>query len=223
MPRVNGNSPGASRAGAAGTAAGRYTGGTGSPQDVSGRRSLPLIEDSSQRDVAVLPRRVGVALGLENRQRRAQPRARVARLDDLVHVAALGGHVRVGELLAILADARLAEAGIGGGLPLPPCHDVVRGAPLPTGRPPSRPKPTTMFGANVACTSKKYRSSSTARTISFMSYGLIGCPGTMDCSDSSRRSAGSCVGRSGGSSVLFCGRNVSSSRMRARHSSSLSA
>src|SRR5438093_1228348 len=95
-------------------------------------------------------------------------------------------------------------------------------ATMPTGRPPSRPKPTTMFGANVACTSKKYRSSSTARTISFMSYGLFGCPGTMDCSDSSRRSAGSCVGRSGGSSVLFCGRNVSSSRMRARHSSSLS-
>src|SRR2546426_9096374 len=76
MPRVNGNSPGASPAASAGTSAGPYTRGTGSPQDVSGRRSLPLIEDSSQRDVAVLPRRVGVALGLENRQRRAQPRAR---------------------------------------------------------------------------------------------------------------------------------------------------
>src|SRR3989442_10494994 len=95
-----------------------------SSQDVSGRRSLTLIEGSSQRDVAVLPRRVGVALGLENRQRRAQPRARVARLDDLVHVAALGGHVRVGELLAILADPRLAEAGIGGGLPLTLVQDV---------------------------------------------------------------------------------------------------
>src|SRR3989441_13158189 len=124
MPRVNGNSPGASRAASAGTSAGPYTRGTGSPQDVSGRRSLPLIEDSSQRDVAVLPRRVGVALGLENRQRRAQPRARVARLDDLVHVAALGGHVRVGELLAILADARLAEAGIGGRLQLALVQDV---------------------------------------------------------------------------------------------------
>src|SRR3989442_8095693 len=114
MPRVNGNSPGASRAASAGTSAGPYTRGTGSPQDVSGRRSLPLIEDSSQRDVAVLPRRVGVALCLENRQRRAQPRPRVARLDDLVHVAAPGGHPRGGELLAILADTGLAEAGIGG-------------------------------------------------------------------------------------------------------------
>src|SRR2546426_3476292 len=130
MPRVNGNSPGASPAASAGTSAGPYTRGTGSPQDVSGRRSLPLIEDSSQRDVAVLPRRVGVALGLENRQRRAQPRARVARLDDLVHVAALGGHVRVGELLAILADPRLAEAGIGGGLQLTLVQDV-DGAPPP--------------------------------------------------------------------------------------------
>src|SRR3989442_12618354 len=114
MPRVNGNWPGASRAASAGTSAGPYTRGTGSPQDVSGRRSLPLIEDSSQRDVAVLPRRVGVALGLENRPRRAQPRARVARLDDLVHVAALRGHVRGGELLAILADARPAEGRVGG-------------------------------------------------------------------------------------------------------------
>src|SRR2546426_9719604 len=133
MPRVNGNSPGASRAASAGTSAGPYTRGAGSPEAVSGGRSLPLIEDSSQRDVAVLPRRVGVALGLENRQRRAQPRARVARLDDLVHVAALGGHVRVGELLAILADARLAEAGIGGRLPLTLVQGV-DGGPRPPHR-----------------------------------------------------------------------------------------
>jgi hypothetical protein len=78
-------------------------------------------------------------------------------------------------------------------------------------------------GANVACTSKKYRSSTTAPTISFMSYARFGCAGTIDCSASSRRSTGSCVWRSGGSSRLFCGRNVSSSRMSARHSSSPSA
>src|SRR5437899_8366470 len=124
MPRVTGNSPGVSRAPSAGTSAGPYTRLTGSPQDVSGSRSLPLIGDSSQRDVAVLPRRVGVALGSENGQRGAQPRARVARLDDLVHVAALGGHVRVAELLAILADPRLAEAGIGGRLQLTLVQDV---------------------------------------------------------------------------------------------------
>src|SRR5205807_685962 len=40
---------------------------------------------------------------------------------------------------------------------------------IPTGRPPSRPKPTTMFGAKAAWTSKKYRSSSTVRTIACMS------------------------------------------------------
>ncbi len=42
-------------------------------------------------------------------------------------------------------------------------------ATMPTGRPPSRPKPTTMFGANPACTSKKYRSSRTVSMIVFMS------------------------------------------------------
>src|SRR6266404_1188023 len=179
MPRVNGNSPGVSRAPSAGTSAGPYTRLTGSPQDVSGSRSLPLIGDSSQRDVAVLPRRVGVALGSENGQRGAQPRARVARLDDLVHVAALGGHVRVRELRAVFADARLPEGrGIVRRLELAPVQDVDGAlgshhrdlgrrerevgvaamsrqparcagwlATMPTGRPPSRPKPTTMFGA----------------------------------------------------------------------------
>src|SRR4030081_3929832 len=95
MPRVNGNSPGVSRGLSAGTSAGPYTRLTGSPQDVSGSRSLPLIADSSQRDVAVLPRRVGVALGSENGQRGAEPRARVARLDDLLHLRALGRPRRV--------------------------------------------------------------------------------------------------------------------------------
>src|SRR5207237_8316916 len=107
MPRVNGNSPGVSGGPAAGTSAGPYTRLTGSPQDVSGSRSLPLIADSSQRDVAVLPRRVGVALGSENGQRGAQPRPRVARLDHLVHVTALGRHIRARALLAVPAAAPL--------------------------------------------------------------------------------------------------------------------
>src|SRR2546428_12306904 len=106
MPRVNGNSPGASRAASAGTSAGPYTRGTGSPQDVSGRRSLPLIEDSSQRDVAVLPRRGGVPPGLENPQRRAQPRPRVGRPGDLVPGAPLLGPRPGGGLLSATADGR---------------------------------------------------------------------------------------------------------------------
>src|SRR2546428_2745574 len=129
MPRVNGNSPGASGAASAGTSAGPYTRRAGSPQDVRGSRSLPLIElsrrNSSQRDVAVLPRRVRVALRAQHGERRAEPRARVARLDALVHVTALGGHVRVGELLAILPGAR--PAGLRGGarpLQLTPVQDV---------------------------------------------------------------------------------------------------
>ncbi len=40
---------------------------------------------------------------------RAEARARVAGLDDLVDVAALGGHEGIGELLAVLADLLLAE------------------------------------------------------------------------------------------------------------------
>src|SRR5215813_7717461 len=96
-------------------------------------------------------------------------------------------------------------------------------ATIPTGRPPRRPNPTTILGAKSAWTSKKYWSSSTVRTIVFMSYGLFGCSGTTVCSDSSRRSTGSSVGCSGGSSRLFWEMKVSSSRISARHSSSLSA
>src|SRR5438874_12774666 len=98
MPRVNGNSPGVSGGPAAGTSAAPYTRLTGSPQDVSRSRSLPLIGDSSQRDVAVLPRRVGVALGSEDGQRGAQSRARVARLGGLVRVAGAGRHGRLPRL-----------------------------------------------------------------------------------------------------------------------------
>ncbi len=35
-------------------------------------------------------------------------------------------------------------------------------ATTPTGRPSTRPKPTTMFGANIGCTSRKSSSSTTA-------------------------------------------------------------
>src|SRR2546429_2218274 len=106
MPRVNGNSPGVSGRPAAGTSAGPYTRLTGSPQDVSGSRSLPLIADSSQRDVAVLFRRVCVALGSENGQRGAQPRARGARLRDPLPVAPLRRPVPVSGPLAVLPGAR---------------------------------------------------------------------------------------------------------------------
>src|SRR6185369_8834399 len=112
MPRVKGYSPGVSFRASAGTSVGPYTRLTRSPQEVTGSRSLPLIGHSSQRDVAVLPRWVGVTLGLQDHQRGAEPRARVARLDDLVHVAALGGDIGIGELLAVLANPRVAERGI---------------------------------------------------------------------------------------------------------------
>ena len=51
-------------------------------------------------------------------------------------------------------------------------------ATTPTGRPPSRPKPTTRFGAYSAWTSKKCWSSRTVWISSFMSYGLFGLSGT---------------------------------------------
>src|SRR5438034_6075452 len=111
MPRVNGNSPGAPSDAGSGASSGPNARFTGSPQDVEGSRSLPLIDHSSQRDVAVLAWGVRVALGPQQRQRRRQACARVARLDDLVHVPALRRHVGVGELLPVLADLRLAEGG----------------------------------------------------------------------------------------------------------------
>ena len=59
--------------------------------------------------------------------------------------------------------------------------------------------------------------------MSFISYGLLGWSGTTDWRVSSIRSTGSLVAWRGGSSKLFWGRKVRSSRIRARHSSSLSA
>src|SRR3989441_8777000 len=52
-----------------------------------------------QRDIAMLLRRIPVSLGGEGRERVDQPGPGVARIDDVVHVAARGSEIRVGELL----------------------------------------------------------------------------------------------------------------------------
>src|SRR2546426_11059027 len=52
-------------------------------------------------------RRIPVSLGGKGGERVDQPRPGVTRIDDVVHVAARGREVRVGELLAILGLARL--------------------------------------------------------------------------------------------------------------------
>jgi hypothetical protein len=72
-----------------------------------------------ERDVAVLLRRVLVALGLEPRQRGDEPRARLPRPDDLVDEPARRRDVGIGELLPELLDALRALYGrIRGGLDL---------------------------------------------------------------------------------------------------------
>src|SRR5689334_16454168 len=58
-----------------------------------------------ERDVAVLLRRILVALPLQRLQRVNQSRTCVRRIDDVVHVAARGGDVRVRKLLRVLVDA----------------------------------------------------------------------------------------------------------------------
>src|SRR5258707_15705405 len=63
----------------------------------------------SERNIPMLLRRVFVALGLEHLQRVDQLFARFARLDDGVHVAALGGNVRIGKALAKFFDLLLAR------------------------------------------------------------------------------------------------------------------
>src|SRR5207247_5861160 len=57
-------------------------------------------------------------------------------------------------------------------------------------------------------------------TASLMSYGFCGSAGTRVLSDSSRRAGGSEVARRGGSSKLFEGRKLISSRIMARQSAS---
>src|SRR5258707_15877372 len=63
----------------------------------------------SERNIPMLLRRGFVALGLEHLQCVAQLFARFARLDDGVHVAALGGHARIGKALAKFFDLLLAR------------------------------------------------------------------------------------------------------------------
>src|SRR5262250_3109251 len=81
----------------------------------------------SERDVAMLLRRVLVALVLQHLERADEPRTGVLRLDDLVDVAQLRRLVRVRERAAILGD----EPGPGrvlvrGPLDLVPEDDVDR-------------------------------------------------------------------------------------------------
>src|SRR2546429_7715474 len=75
-------------------------------------------EAGSEWNVAMLLGRVPVALVLQHLERADQARARVGGLDDLVDVAELGGHVRVGEGVPVVGDQALA---LGGGV-LPPAH-----------------------------------------------------------------------------------------------------
>src|SRR5204863_9332865 len=80
-------------------------------------RDRPLHR--SEWDVAVLLRRVLVALGLERGEAVDQLRARLMGTDDLVDEAALRGDVRVCELLAVLGNPGRARRGdIRGGIEL---------------------------------------------------------------------------------------------------------
>src|SRR5437764_15478971 len=62
-----------------------------------------------ERNVAVLLRRVRVAFVFEEREGAYELGARLRRLDDFVNEAALGGDVRVGELLLELCGARASR------------------------------------------------------------------------------------------------------------------
>lgn len=78
-----------------------------------------------ERDVAVLPRRVGVALVAQHIERGDQSRPALARVDHVVDVAPGRRDVRVGELLAVLRDARLrGRSGIVRGVDLLPEEDL---------------------------------------------------------------------------------------------------
>ena len=79
----------------------------------------------------------------------------------------------------------------------------------PTGWPPSRAKPQTMFSAQRSCTSRNSPSSTTAVTTSRMSYGLFGLVRDERSSSGVLAVAGSVGSTYGGGSRLFCGRNES--------------
>ena len=61
-----------------------------------------LCAKTSQRDVAVLARRVRVALALEHPERGDDARPGLRRHDDVVEVAAAGRHLGIGEALLVL-------------------------------------------------------------------------------------------------------------------------
>src|SRR5689334_23804544 len=62
-------------------------------------------------DVAVFLRRIAIALRAERVERVDQTGSRVARIDDVVEVAATGRDVRMGEHAAILLDLRIRRRG----------------------------------------------------------------------------------------------------------------
>src|SRR6266568_5685638 len=74
------------------------------------RSALIVPRSSLQGDVAMLLRRILVALVAQHGKGGDQLSAREARLDDLVDVAALRSDVRIGELLSVLSDLRVAVA-----------------------------------------------------------------------------------------------------------------
>src|ERR1051325_1813556 len=81
----------------------------------------------SERDVAMLPGRVLLALVLQHLERADDLRSRLFRLDDLVDVAELGGLERIGERAPVLRDQPAPLAvGILRPLELVPEDDVDR-------------------------------------------------------------------------------------------------
>src|SRR5437763_16066736 len=74
------------------------------------RKGGPAARPGSERDVAMLLRRVPVALVLQHLERADEPRTRLLGRDDLVDVAELGGLEGVGERLPVVGDEPLALA-----------------------------------------------------------------------------------------------------------------
>src|SRR2546427_6693482 len=77
------------------------------PATGPGRPCSSATISALERNVAMLARRVAVALGLQRGEGGDQPGAGVARVDDVVEVAPRGRLVGMRELLAILVDLRL--------------------------------------------------------------------------------------------------------------------
>src|SRR5215470_18293512 len=81
--------------------------------------STRLKSRRSERDVAMLLRRIAVAFVLQGLERGDEARARVLGCDDLVDVAELGGLERVGERAPVLRLEALAlDVGVLGFLEL---------------------------------------------------------------------------------------------------------